>query len=147
MSLIIDSLLTGLALGLQTDGTKAFHLFIGIILHECLVAFALGLNSQRIECQMKTNIKFSIVFSLTIPIGIVLGVVLAYTPGLLGRSISGVFQGLAAGTFIHVTFHELIPSEFMSSETLNVSQKLFKIFLLFIGFSVMALITLLTDSH
>ena len=135
---------TGLALGIQTDGTKAFHLFIGIILHECLVAFALGLNSQRIECQMKTNIKFSIVFSLTIPIGIVLGVVLAYTPGLLGRSISGVFQALAAGTFIHVTLQELIPSEFIKTSPekhYNIWQKMLKMLVLFIGFSIICLMT------
>lgn len=139
----------GLALGLQNDVTKALHLFIGIILHECLVAFALGLNSARIECSLKTNIRFAIVFSATIPIGIVLGVGLGYTPGLLGRIISAIFQGLAAGTFIHVTFHELIPSEFLSDNESDIysNSKLCKIFLLFIGFIVMALMTLFTDSH
>ncbi|CAG2176964.1 unnamed protein product, partial [Oppiella nova] len=156
----VHSVFEGLALGLQKDTTKAMHLFVGIILHECLVAFALGLNSARIDSAVKTNVKFSVLFSLTIPVGIVLGVVLGVTPGLLGRSISAVFQGLAAGTFIHVTFHELIPAEFMGDHDVDDSlstggtggdgehqkyrQKLFKIFLLFIGFCVMAVMTLFT---
>ncbi|XP_054159328.1 zinc transporter ZIP3-like [Oppia nitens] len=149
----VHSVFEGLALGLQKDATKAMHLFIGILIHECLVAFALGLNSARNECSVKTNVKFSVVFSLTIPIGIVMGVVLGITPGLVGRSISALFQGLAAGTFIHVTFHELIPSEFLmdtsdGSDNSNHKQKLFKIFLLFMGFMFMALMTLFTsDSH
>ncbi|CAG2119849.1 unnamed protein product, partial [Medioppia subpectinata] len=111
----VHSVFEGLALGLQRDPTKALHLFIGIILHECLVALALGLNAARLDPGLKTNLRFSAVFSLTIPVGIVAGVALGVTPGLFGRSISALFQGLAAGTFIHVTFHELIPAEFMGS--------------------------------
>jgi len=143
----VHSVFEGLALGLQSDVTKSLHLFIGIILHECLVAFALGLNSARIDCSLKMNTKFAIVFSSTIPFGIILGVVLGYTPGLLGHTISAIFQGLAAGTFIHVTFHELIPSEFMNDTESDNYNKLYKILLLFIGFLVMALMTLFTDSH
>lgn len=68
---------------------------------------------------MKTHIKFAIVFSMNIPFGNVLGVLLGYTPGHIGRFISAIFQGFAAGTFIHVTFFELIPEEFI----LNTSDK------------------------
>lgn len=115
----IHSLLEGLALGLQSDISTAIHLFIGIILHECLVSIALGLNAVRLQQQninLLMHIKFALLFSLTIPLGNVLGILLGYTPGHFGRFISAIFQGFAAGTFIHVTFLELIPEELLSSD-------------------------------
>ena len=130
-------------MGLQQEATKSFHLFIGIILHECLVAFAIGLNSARMDTSMKNNIKFAMAFSLTIPIGIILGVALGYTPGVLGKIISSVFQGLAAGTFIHVTFHELIPTEFNGPDGVTFA----KLLLLFIGFVIIAIMTWITGAH
>lgn len=105
-----------MALGLQTNLKTAIHLFIGIILHECLVALALGLNAVRLQqdtIQMTTHLKFATVFSLNIPLGNLLGILIGYTPGHIGRFVSAIFQGFAAGTFIHVTFFELIPEEFI----------------------------------
>ncbi|XP_027205607.2 zinc transporter ZIP3-like [Dermatophagoides pteronyssinus] len=112
----VHSLFEGMALGLQTNLRTAIHLFIGIILHECLVALALGLNAVRLQqdaIQMSTHLKFAIAFSLNIPLGNILGVLIGYTPGHIGRFVSAIFQGFAAGTFIHVTFFELIPEEFI----------------------------------
>ncbi|XP_046914573.1 zinc transporter ZIP3 isoform X2 [Dermatophagoides farinae] len=112
----VHSLFEGMALGLQTNLKTAIHLFIGIILHECLVALALGLNAVRLQqdtIQMTTHLKFATVFSLNIPLGNLLGILIGYTPGHIGRFVSAIFQGFAAGTFIHVTFFELIPEEFI----------------------------------
>lgn len=109
----------GLALGLQADLTTAIHLFIGIIIHECLVAVALGLSAVRLQqekVQLRMHLKFAFLFSLTIPVGNILGILLGYTPGHVGRFISAIFQGFAAGTFIHVTFLELIPGELLFSD-------------------------------
>ena len=106
-------------MGLQSDIKNAIHLFVGIILHECLVAVALGLNAIRLQQQninILMHIKFAFMFSLTIPVGNIFGILLGYTPGHFGRFISAIFQGFAAGTFIHVTFLELIPEELLYSD-------------------------------
>lgn len=115
----------GLALGLQSDIPTAIHLFIGIILHECLVSVALALNAVRLQQQninLLMHIKFALLFSLTIPLGNVLGILLGYTPGHFGRFISAIFQGFAAGTFIHVTFFGLIPEEFLFSSDCDMQE-------------------------
>lgn len=117
----IHSIFEGMALGLIKDPSRAVHIYIGIIIHECIVAVALGLNSFRLEDEAsasnipKTVMKFGIMFSSTIPVGMILGIAVGYTPGAFGKLISAIFQGLAAGTFLHVAFCELIPAE------LNVS--------------------------
>lgn len=124
-----------------------------------------------------------------------MGIFIGYTPGSTGKLISAIFQALAAGTFIHVAFCELIPSElshFSSqshsessgqvtpapSDTLHESLKdiesndtgetvanhsvstvttdlkattslyerrVFRIFLIFLGFIFMAIITVFID--
>ncbi|KAI7692781.1 hypothetical protein SSS_05577 [Sarcoptes scabiei] len=114
------SLFEGMALGLQTNLKTAIHLFIGIILHECLVAFALGLNAIRIQqenVKLKNHLKFALIFSITVPLGNLIGILVGYTPGHVGKFVSAIFQGFAAGTFIHVTFFELIPEEFLSKDS------------------------------
>ncbi|KAI1290160.1 Zinc transporter ZIP3 [Halotydeus destructor] len=145
----VHSVFEGLALGLLKEPTRAIHIFIGIILHECIVAAALGLNASKLTTNFKQNIKFAAIFSATVPVGIFLGVGLGYTPGIFGRFISAIFQGLAAGTFLHVTFCELIPAELSAVENPGdrslSSNRLFKIFLIFIGYILMSLFTLFFD--
>lgn len=139
----VHSIFEGMALGLMKIPSQALHLYIGIILHECLVAIALAINSTQIS----GNIRFGVLFSSTVPVGIILGVLVGYTRGPIGRLISSIFQGLAAGTFIHVAFYELIPHE-LSDSNASGSVKLFKIFVLFLGFMIMAFIGFITsDGH
>lgn len=110
---------------------------------------ALGLKASRITPSFRKNVKFAAVFSATVPIGIVFGVMIGYTPGATGRLISAIAQGLAAGTFLHVAFMELLPEEIGSpphpDEHGLQSKRIFKILLIFIGYALMALLTLLTD--
>lgn len=118
-----------MALGLIKEPSRAIHIFIGIILHECIVAVALGLNSFRLETPSSPSpgnnsnrstsssaMMFGLIFSATIPVGMIIGVAVGYTPGAFGRLISAIFQGLAAGTFLHVAFVELIPEELANQE-------------------------------
>lgn len=138
----VHSIFEGLALGLMNEPSKASHIFIGIILHECIVAAALGINSIRLNPH-ESGIKFGIMFSSTVPLGIIIGVAIGMTPGPFGRLISAIFQGLAAGTFLHVSFCELIPSELSSSEPQYGLRKfrIFKICLIFLGFLLMSMLT------
>jgi len=116
----IHSIFEGMALGLIKESSRAIHIFIGIILHECIVAVALGLNSFRLESEgndKSTSVTmFGLIFSSTIPVGMMIGIAVGYTPGSFGRLISAIFQGLAAGTFLHVAFCELIPEELNNEE-------------------------------
>lgn len=157
----VHSIFEGLALGLIKDQAKSIHIFIGIILHECIVAAALGLKAANLVTSFRKNVNFAVMFSATVPIGIVAGVAMGYTPGTTGRLTSAIFQGLAAGTFLQVAFCELIPGELgeiaaplptPSSAAAGgfghlQSRRMFKIFLIFLGFVLMACLTLLTTEH
>lgn len=138
----VHSIFEGLALGLMNEPSKASHIFVGIILHECIVAAALGLNSMKLNPN-ESGVKFAILFSSTVPLGIVIGVAVGMTPGSFGILISAIFQGLAAGTFLHVSFCELIPSELSSTEPQFGLRRyrIFKIFLIFLGFVFMSMLT------
>lgn len=92
----IHSIFEGLALGLIKQYGKAISLFIGIFLHECIIAVALGINAAKVN----KGVMFGLVFSGTIPLGIFLGVLLGYTPGVIGKLISSTFQGLATGRLL-----------------------------------------------
>lgn len=165
----IHSVFEGMALGLIREYSRALHLFIGIILHECIVAVALGLNSFRLQSSQSSYspANFGLIFSATIPVGILIGVAVGYTPGPAGRLTSAIFQGLAAGTFLHVTFCELIPGELNkpSAKHSNRShshefkhtnsyrntiqrlseKRIFRILLIFKGFLFMSIVTLFID--
>ena len=93
----IHSVFEGLALGLIKQYSKAINLFIGIFLHECIVAVALGINAAKVN----KGLTFGLAFSFTIPAGIFLGVLIGYTPGVIGKFISAFMQGLATGKFLH----------------------------------------------
>lgn len=133
LALSIHALFEGLTLGLQKEKPKALHLFIAILLHECLCAFALGVNTAKRRLTVCAGLKYVAFFCLTIPVGIGIGIALGQTPGLIGNIISGTLQGLASGIFIHVTFMEIIPAEFA-----NGKDGLLKVLFLFIGFLIIA---------
>lgn len=92
----IHSVFEGLALGLIQQFGKAVNLFIGIFLHECIIAVALGINAAKVN----KGILFGLAFSATIPLGIFLGILISYTPGVIGKFVSALFQGLATGMFL-----------------------------------------------
>lgn len=134
------SFFEGLAVGLQTDNDKATKIFIGMILHESLMAFALGMrlaSLQKTRCQ---NLKYILVFCIAIPAGMIVGIVIGQTPGTTTTIINAVLQSIAAGTFIHVTFMELIPEVFRDPK-----YGLLKILFIFNGFLVVTVLCFAFD--
>lgn len=132
-ALSIHSLFEGLALGLQSDIEKTVTLFIGIAVHEVLVAFAIGVSLAQQSLKVATIVKLCLIFSLTIPVGIAIGMAVNGFHTLPGQAVSATIQGLTAGTFVYVTFLEILPAEINSH-----SEKMLKVFFIFLGFSVLA---------
>ncbi|PSN39669.1 Zinc transporter ZIP3 [Blattella germanica] len=142
VALSIHSVFEGMMLGLQTDYIKVFHLCLAILLHEVLVALALGVNIAKLNLGLLKSLKYILMVTGSIPFGIVLGMLIRTAPGLAGVAVSAVLQGLAAGIFIHVTFMEIIPEELASGKN-----RLLKIIFFFIGFIVMAVVNFALGSH
>ncbi|GFQ64642.1 zinc transporter ZIP3 [Trichonephila clavata] len=129
VSLGIHSLFEGLALGLQTSVPVLVNLVVGVAVHELLVAFAMGVNVSRLRLTTRTALKLAFIFSASIPVGQLLGLLIGHYQSTAAVAVSASLQGLAAGTFIHVTFLEVIPAEFNES-----GPRLLKVFFLGLGF-------------
>uniref|UniRef100_A0A8D3CRU8 Zinc transporter ZIP3 n=1 Tax=Scophthalmus maximus TaxID=52904 RepID=A0A8D3CRU8_SCOMX len=112
LALSAHSVFEGVALGLQEDGAKLGGLFLGVAVHETLAAIALGVSVAKASLGMKDAAKLGVTIS---------GVV------------SVVLQGLAAGTFLFVTFFEIL-----SRELDDKRDRLLKVLFLILGYAALA---------
>uniref|UniRef100_A0A7E4VGM8 Zinc/iron permease n=1 Tax=Panagrellus redivivus TaxID=6233 RepID=A0A7E4VGM8_PANRE len=110
----LHSILEGFALGVQDDNTGIITLFISLIIHKGIESFSVGLQISRANSKRTLMVVSTIlVYALMTPIGSLLGV------GLFNLSIDAVYkeglvvvlEGLAGGTFIYVTFFEVLAQE------------------------------------
>ncbi|ELU00263.1 hypothetical protein CAPTEDRAFT_229058 [Capitella teleta] len=143
LALSLHSFFEGIAIGLQDQAPKLLNLFLGVAVHECLVAFAVGISLAQQRLRLSTVLKISLFFSSTIPIGMVIGLLLGTAHESLGGQLSSaIVQAIAAGTFYHVIFLEILPTE------LNAPQdSLLKILFLFVGFSVITAMSFSMSDH
>ncbi|XP_008285772.1 zinc transporter ZIP3 [Stegastes partitus] len=133
LALSAHSVFEGLALGLQEDGAKLGSLFLGVAVHETLAAIALGVSVAKASLGMKDAAKLGVTVSLMIPLGIVVGMGIESTQTLAGSIVSVVLQGLAAGTFLFVTFFEILSQELEQKQ-----DRLLKVLFLILGYAVLA---------
>ncbi|XP_070687715.1 zinc transporter ZIP3-like [Pempheris klunzingeri] len=133
LALSAHSVFEGLALGLQEDGAKLGGLFLGVAVHETLAAVALGVSVAKASLGMKDAAKLGVTVSLMIPLGIVVGMGIESAQTLAGSMVSVVLQGFAAGTFLFVTFFEIL-----SRELDNKQDRLLKVLFLILGYAALA---------
>lgn len=134
-ALSAHSVFEGLALGLQEDGAKLASLFLGVAIHEALAAAALGVSVAKTSLGMKHAAKLAVTLSLMIPLGMVLGMVIESAQTLAATVASVLLQGLAAGTFLFITFFEIL-----SRELDDKQDRLLKVLFLILGYSSLALL-------
>ncbi|XP_074492718.1 zinc transporter ZIP3-like [Sebastes fasciatus] len=133
LALSAHSVFEGLALGLQEDGAKLGSLYLGVAVHETLAAVALGVSVAKASLGMKDAAKLGVMVSLMIPLGMVVGMGIESTQTLAGSVVSVVLQGFAAGTFLFVTFFEIL-----SRELDDKRDRLLKVLFLILGYTVLA---------
>nr|XP_056723601.1 zinc transporter ZIP3 [Euleptes europaea] len=132
-ALSAHSIFEGLALGLQEEGDKVVSLFLGVAIHETLVAVALGINMAKTALPMKDAAKLAIVVSAMIPVGIGVGVGIESARNVASNVASVLLQGIAAGTFLFVTFFEILGKELEDK-----SDRLLKVLFLVLGYTALA---------
>lgn len=133
LALSAHSVFEGLALGLQEDGAKLGGLFLGVAVHETLAAVALGVSVAKAALGMKDAAKLGVTVSLMIPLGMVVGMGIESAQTLAGAIVSVVLQGFAAGTFLFVTFFEIL-----SRELDDKQDRLLKVLFLILGYGALA---------
>ncbi|ELK38224.1 Zinc transporter ZIP1 [Myotis davidii] len=89
------------------------------------LALSLSLRLLQSHLRAKVVVGCGILFSCTTPLGTGLGAALAESAGPLHQLAQSVLEGMAAGTFIYITFLEILPQELATSQ-----QRILKVILL-----------------
>ncbi|NWS28905.1 S39A3 protein, partial [Polioptila caerulea] len=132
-ALCTHSIFEGLALGLQEDGGRVVSLFLGVAVHETLVAVALGISMAKAALPLRDAAKLAVAVCLMIPLGIGVGMGIESSRNAAGSVASLLLQGVAGGTFLFVTFFEILAKELEDK-----SHRLLKVLCLVLGYAALA---------
>ena len=123
ISLSLHSIFEGLAIGLQLNRKDVVDIFIAIALHKGIEAFTIAISFAQTYVSNTAKSVYCVVFSLMSPIGVGIGIPIAQAtlakhkemPGS-SRMVNAVLQAMATGTFMFVTFIEILPQELNSKK-------------------------------
>ncbi|KAE8297533.1 Zinc transporter ZIP1 Solute carrier family 39 member 1 Zrt- and Irt-like protein 1 [Larimichthys crocea] len=138
LSLSLHSVFEGLAIGLQSTDSKVLEICIAILVHKSIIVFSLSVKLVQSAVRPLWLAAYIGVFALMSPIGIAIGISVMEAQLESGALIQAVLEGLAAGTFIYITFLEILPHELNSP-----GKQLLKVLFILLGFSIMAALTFL----
>ncbi|XP_067936834.1 zinc transporter ZIP1-like [Watersipora subatra] len=128
-ALSLHSVFEGLAVGLQVTVAQVLSIFGALILHKCIIAFSIGLNLVQSRLSLRAIVSSNALFCISSPIGIAIGIIITneIQSQTAQEMASGLLQGIACGTFLYVTFFEVLPHEFNKPQD-RVIKLLFVIF-------------------
>lgn len=138
LSLSLHSVFEGLAIGLQNTDSKVLEICIAILVHKSIIVFSLSIKLVQSAVRPMWVAGYIGVFALMSPLGIAIGISVIEAQLASGALIQAVLEGLAAGTFVYITFLEILPHELNSP-----GKQLLKVLFILMGFSVMAGLTFL----
>ncbi|XP_074651140.1 zinc transporter ZIP1-like [Tubulanus polymorphus] len=137
IALSLHSIFEGMVIGFQKTPSGAWGMFGALSFHKALVAFSLGqkLSEVRDKITNRHVIGILIIFSLMPPIGGVIATIMtAYNSNNLGMQVArAILEGIATGSFMYVTFFDML--KFEAGQRLNVWYSL----MLVIGFICISL--------
>ncbi|XP_051901596.1 zinc transporter ZIP1 isoform X2 [Pristis pectinata] len=129
LALSLHSVFEGLALGVQQTSAKVVEICVALSVHKCIVAFSLTLKLVQSRLRWTAVVACVVTFAVMSPLGIGLGIML--TEDSSHQLVRAVLEGMATGTFIYITFMEILPHELNSSH-----QRILKVIMLILGFSL-----------
>jgi zinc transporter 1/2/3 len=138
LTLSVHSIITGIALGLEDHLMSAVAIFLAVMAHKFTAAMALAISFSREAIELKRSRALLGVFYVMTPIGIILGTWWSSLLSGQGEAmIEGIFDALAAGTFIYISVVDILSEEFSANEAR------WGLFLMTVlGFAVMALVAI-----
>ncbi|XP_029932650.1 zinc transporter ZIP1 isoform X2 [Myripristis murdjan] len=138
LSLSLHSVFEGLAIGLQNTESKVLEICIAILVHKSIIVFSLSMKLVQSAVPSFWVAAYIGVFAMMSPLGIAIGIGVVQAQLATGAFIQAILEGLAAGTFVYITFLEILPHELNSPE-----KQLLKVLFILLGFSIMAALTFL----
>lgn len=130
LAISLHSLFEGLAVGLQKSTESVLGIFVALLLHKGILSFSLGMNLVQSKLSNMAMIRSVTVYGLSAPVGIGIGIgIIDLWDTKVSILVQGILQGIACGTFLYITFFEVLPHEFNSCDI-----RLVKVAFLIIGF-------------
>ncbi|XP_049624692.1 zinc transporter ZIP2 [Suncus etruscus] len=118
LSLSFHSVFEGLAVGLQPTIAMTVQLCLAVLAHKGLVVFGVGLRLVQIGTRSRWAMVSIVSLALMSPLGLAIGMAVAQGDSEGGRGLAqAVLEGVAAGTFLYVTFLEILPRELAGPES------------------------------
>ncbi|XP_063769910.1 zinc transporter ZIP2 [Pseudophryne corroboree] len=136
-SLSIHSVFEGLAIGLQSSYSSALQIAIAVLIHKGIIVFSLSLKLIQSMTRPVWLIIYIVIFTLMSPVGITIGIIVTLNQTSIVSLAQVILEGISSGTFVYVTFLEILPQELNSEE-----RPLLKVFFIIIGFTVMAVVAI-----
>src|SRR5690606_39259415 len=105
----LHSIFEGLAIGLQNDISNVLQLLAAVSIHKAVIAITISINLLATRNLSRNAIVFcNFTFAVMAPLGIVISILVEKSLSSLGN---GILQGIACGTFVYITFMEVLPHE------------------------------------
>ena len=143
IALSVHALFEGLAVGLFQNMDSMVELLGALIIHKCILAFSIGINLVQHSFPAMMVARSSFLFSAMSPVGLGIGILmLTYASSSLGRIFSAIFQAIATGTFLYVTFFEIFFHELNSKEC----HRMLKVLMMTLGYSLIAVVQYFENS-
>lgn len=131
-SLSLHSVFEGLAVGLLEEGKEVLELCLALMIHKSIISFSLAFKLSQGRLRRSVVAGCLLLFASMSPLGIGLGMGLTETKASPQHQLArSTLEGLAAGTFIYITFMEILPHELRSAKN-----RIPKVAMLLVGFSV-----------
>jgi len=144
LALSLHRIFEGMSVGLQQTVANVVSLFGAVMCHEMVIGFSLGLQFVRSGFALRRLLITTIVCSSIMPLGVLIGIVMTEIESGSGNIdvANGLLQAIAMGTFIYVTFFEILQEEIDSEDT-----SLGKIVCIAAGFALMAMLNLIPEGN
>lgn len=131
-SLSLHSVFEGLSVGLLEDGREVLEICLALSIHKSIVAFSLAFRLSQGRLRRSVVASCLLVFAAMSPLGIGVGMGLSETKMSLRHQLArSTLEGLATGTFIYITFMEILPQELHSA-----TNRIPKVTAMLVGFAV-----------
>lgn len=136
--LSIHSFIAGMSMGLELTTSGVLVIFFAIVVHKGFAPLALDISLVEGNVPFGRLVRTIVAFSLMTPLGLLVGTLFAAVlENDDARILEGIFDGLAAGTFLYIASFEMLASVFQ-----HHVDRLKKFAFVAAGFVVMALLAL-----
>ena len=131
-SLSLHSVFEGLAVGLLEEGEEVLEVCLALMIHKSIISFSLSFKLTQGRLRRSVVAGCLLLFAIMSPMGIALGVGLTESKTSPQHQMARCsLEGLAAGTFIYITFMEILPHELASGRS-----RIPKVAMMLLGFTV-----------